>query len=124
MARVIVVTNNPLLKNLKEVEVCYQSTSILKVMEKARKMVCGGYQLLSHPLNGNWQMNASPYKTLIIERTGKELDSKSVLMLEKGFYWARELASSNKKPEEWPVKVQYDFQMIDEDILKNALLGL
>lgn len=119
--RVTVITNNPLLENLEGLEVCYLPISVLNILEKAKEKVYQGYKLLTHPLNGNWQMNTSPYKTLLLKKIGDDLDTTSVFMLEKGIFWLQSLEVSKCRPDDWPDKVRYDLQLIDRDLFYNVL---
>lgn len=118
----LALTNNPLLKAIPGIDLRYRRVSALGILREGEVLASQGYVLLNHPLNANWQMNVSPYKTLLF-RQGKQgdLDINSVLVLEKAIAWLQQLPAINADPAEWPIAVQHDLQFIDLQIATNSL---
>lgn len=116
----IVITNNPYLRSCEGVEVRFREASAFTIIEEAKELVYQGCKLLTHPLSGNWEINA-PYKSLLLEKREGTIDSNSIFVLEQSIRWLQNLPASKRKPEEWPDRVRHDFQLIDRDIFDNAL---
>ena len=69
----VVVTNNPLMKN--EPDTLFIEGPFRDVLVKARDMVYEGYELVTHPLFASLGMMWSPYRTVILgEKRDKATD--------------------------------------------------
>ena len=61
---IVVVTNNPLLKD--EEHVLFVEGAFRDVLVTVRDMVYRGYELITHPLFASSRMMFSPYRTVIL----------------------------------------------------------
>ncbi len=117
----IVVTNNPSLScSDNGIGVRYRRASVLEVMTDAEHLIYEGYKLLTHPLGANWQMNASPYKTIFLKKNGA-VDSYSVFTISKCVMWLRNLPQAELSPQVGLEKTLLDYQFIDRELFVNAL---
>ncbi len=61
---IVVVTNNPLLKD--EENVLFVEGTFKDVLVKVRDMVYSGNKLITHPLFASSRMNFSPFRTVLV----------------------------------------------------------
>jgi hypothetical protein len=117
----IVITNNPSLScSDNGIGTLYRSASALEVMKEAERLIYEGYKLLTHPLGANWQMNAGPYKTIFLKKTGA-IDSYSVFTISKCVMWLRNFPQAELSPQVGLDKTLLDYQFIDRELFVNVL---
>ena len=121
MGKIIVVTNNPLVKKNyeKNVFIEYYEVDLLSLLEKVRDKIHLGYKLLTHPLSGSVKPNETPYKTIIISKEDK-LDNDSLVMIENSILTTKKLLSCKKTPN-WQQKILEDFQVVDLSLIQGAI---
>jgi hypothetical protein len=121
MGKIIVVTNNPLVKENyeKNVFIEYYEVDLLSLLEKVRDKIHLGYRLLTHPLSGSVKPNETPYKTIIISKEDK-LDNDSLVMIENSILTTKKLLSCKKTPN-WQQKILEDFQVVDLSLIQGAI---
>ena len=118
----IIVTNNPLSKKTFEdkFEVQYKETDVLDVMYMVRNRIHEGYRLLTHPLMSSVKPNETPYRTIAISKKKGELDFDSLAIIEDSINTTRKFLNMAKTPQ-WTQSILEDFELIDMDLIKNAL---
>lgn len=121
MGKIIVVTNNPLVKEKyeKDVFIEYYEVDLLSLLEKVRDKIHLGYKLLTHPLSGSVKPNETPYKTIIISKENK-LDNDSLVMIENSILTTKKLLSCKKTPN-WQQKILEDFQVVDLSLIQGVI---
>ena len=121
MGKIIVVTNNPLVKKNyeKNVFIEYYEVDLLSLLEKVRDKIHLGYKLLTHPLSGSVKPNETPYKTIIISKEDK-LDNDSLVMIENSILTTKKLLSYKKTPN-WQQKILEDFQVVDLSLIQGVI---
>jgi hypothetical protein len=116
----VIISNNPLMSDASgsNLKVLYKDISILDLLKEGLELSYEGYTLLNHPLHANWQMNQTPYKTLLFEyQTTREYNTAHYLS--QCIEWVGKLATSCLLPVNWPKNCLRDLQEIDRDnILK------
>ncbi len=116
-----ILTNNPLImdkfKNTYTVE--YIDENYMDILIRCRDYIHKGYKLLTHPLSGSIKPNETPYKSILIEKD-VTLDIDSLLLIEKAMDTAKKFNKNFKTPN-WNEKILLDFQIIDLDLIENAL---
>ncbi|SHH28776.1 GrdX family protein [Tepidibacter thalassicus] len=119
-----IITNNPLvLKWFKEkFTVEYIECDYMGILIKCRDYIHKNYKLLTHPLSGSVKPNETPYKSiLLIENDILDLDS--LLLIEKAIDTTKKFNNNFKTPN-WNENILNDFQIIDFDLLNNAVQNI
>jgi hypothetical protein len=119
----IVVTNNPMTK--KELEASYKleyiEGNVVEVFKKARDYIHLNHRLLTHPLVSSIKPNEIPYRTIIISRDrDNNIDMESLNLIENSLNITDKFLKDFGFPN-WTEKVLEDFQLIDFDIIHNAI---
>ncbi|KXZ39302.1 hypothetical protein SAMN05661008_00979 [Alkalithermobacter thermoalcaliphilus JW-YL-7 = DSM 7308] len=117
----ILLTNNPLVKDTFEgkIKVEFLDCNYISVLTKCRDYIHKGFKILTHPLSGSIKPNETPYKSILIENIGK-LDIDSLLIIEKSIETTNKFNRNFKTPN-WSEKILKDFQIVDLDLIKNAI---
>lgn len=122
MLKILIVTNNPLVKDLDGAE--FNDTDLMSVMHRARDLVHQGYRLISHPLSGSVKPNETPYKSIVLSaKPEASVDFDSLRVIEGSIQTAAKLLKDRPLPA-WDSKVRADFQFIDHALLTSALQSL
>ncbi|MDW7662259.1 MAG: GrdX family protein [Bacillota bacterium] len=118
----VIISNNPLMKDVSgtNIKVIYKKISMLDLLKESLEFSYEGYTLLNHPLHANWQMNQTPYKTLLFEHK-KIREYNTTFYLNQSIEWAANLACSRQLPEKWPHNCLRDLQEIDKENVLNYL---
>jgi len=120
----IVVTNNPLTfeKFEKTAKTIYDANfSHLDILIIVRDKIHQGHELLTHPLSGSIKPNETPYKSIVISETVKDMHFESLMIIESSIssynkFW------QNKTTPIWAEKLKLDFQLIDFDLIEDSVL--
>ena len=110
----LLITNNPLVKEsyMDKYQIVYEETDLLGVLTKVRDMVHKGHILITHPLMGSVKPNESPYKSVIITKTGKNPDIQSLNIIEECIQTAQKF--TGKSISEKHLK---DMQIVDLSLI-------
>lgn len=119
----IVVTNNPMTR--KELEGSYRleyiEGNVIEVFKRARDYIHLNHRLLTHPLVSSIKPNEIPYRTVIISRDGdNNIDMESLNLIENSLNVTEKFLKDFGFPN-WSEKILQDFQLIDFDIINNAV---
>ncbi|NME65146.1 GrdX protein [Clostridium cadaveris] len=118
----IILTNNPLSKKTFEdrYEVEYKETEVLDIMCMVRNRIHEGHRLLTHPLMSSVKPNETPYRTILISKEKGKLDFDSLAIIEDSINTTQKFLNMAKTPK-WTQSILEDFELIDMDLIKNAL---
>lgn len=119
----IVVTNNPMTR--KELEASYKleyiEGNVVEVFKKVRDYIHLNHRLLTHPLVSSIKPNEIPYRTVIISRDrDNNIDMESLSLIENSLNITDRFLKDFGFPN-WSEKVLEDLQLIDFDIIHNAI---
>ena len=118
----IILTNNPLSKKTFEdkFEVQYKETEVLDIMCMVRNRIHEGHRLLTHPLMSSVKPNETPYRTIVISKEKGKLNFQSITIIEDSINKTKKFLNMAKTPQ-WTQSILEDFELIDMDLIKNAL---
>ncbi|WP_072890773.1 GrdX family protein [Tepidibacter formicigenes] len=116
-----IITNNPLIRQeLKDkFTIEYINCDYMGILIKCRDYIHKNYKLLTHPLSGSVKPNETPYKSIALGE-GDSLDVEALMLIEKSIDTANKFNNNFKTPN-WNEKILKDFQIIDYDLLNNAI---
>ncbi len=118
----VIITNNPLVKEkfAHTYEVEFYCEEYIKILETVRDKIHLGYELLSHPLAGSIKPNETPYRTIIISKEKKQLDLKSLSLIESAITTTKKFIENRPTPK-WNDIALFDFQTVDLSLVENML---
>jgi len=123
LQQVLIITNNPIVKNIDNAEICFVKGDQRQVLYQVLNKVAGGHTLLSHPLAGSIKTEDNPYRSVVLSTSITEADLSTLNMLEyclgKVESGVRDGMQSRQLDQ-----LARDFQMIDKELLDNALQSL
>ncbi len=123
LQQVLIITNNPIVKNINNAEICFVRGDQRQVLYQVLNKVAGGHTLLSHPLAGSIKTEDNPYRSVVLSTSITEADLSTLNMLEyclgKVESGVRDGMQSRQLDQ-----LARDFQMIDKELLDNALQSL
>ena len=93
----------------------------VNVLIRARDYIHKGHILLTHPLHSSLKPNETPYRTVMISKkpnTGVDLESLNYIETALQAYHK---FLKDSKPINWPWDILHDFQIIDYELIKNAI---
>lgn len=119
----ILITNNPLVKKKYETsnDLIFLEETYVEVLYYARDHIHKGHELLTHPLSGSIKPNETPYKSLLISKTPKNLDYSSVTMIEDAIETTKKFFSIRDRTSGLRKDLLEDFQEIDYHLIKGAM---
>jgi len=121
----IIITNNPLIKE--KFSATYQielyQKDYIGILETVRDKIHLGHELLSHPLAGSIKPNETPYRTILISKNKKQLDMRSLTLIESAIETTRKFLNNRPTPD-WESIALYDFQTVDLSLIENVLSNL
>lgn len=118
----LIVTNNPLIKEkfASTYEVQLYDIDYIEILEIVRDKIHLGHELLSHPLAGSIKPNETPYRTVIISKEKKQLDMRSLTLIESAIATTRKFINNRPTPD-WNNVALFDFQTVDLSLIENVL---
>lgn len=118
----IILTNNPLSKKEFEgkYEVIYLEGDMVNLLNNVRDRIHKGHKLLTHPLMSSIKPNETPYRTVVISKAVRDLDIDSLSIIENSIATTLKFIRDFNVPN-WPQSILEDFQLIDYDLIKNAI---
>lgn len=116
----IVVTNNPLVKEKYDDELCvdYADIPFRDVLCKVRDMIHQGHRLLTHPLSGSVKPHETPYKSILVGKNVEKMNLDEVSIIENSIITADKFA---EKFPNMPQSVREDFQLIDCTLITSGI---
>lgn len=120
---VIIITNNPMVvDNLtQKARVVFIEDNTLEVLKTVRNYVHMNHRLLTHPLVSSIKPNEIPYKTVVISKKKESYtELQSLDLIENSIAATQKFLKDFGIPN-WSEKILLDFQLIDYDIISNAL---
>lgn len=120
---IFLLSNNPMVfQNLSEKLniIFYPEQDFLAVLKSVRDRIHKGAVLLSHPLSGSVKPGQTPYKSVLLDSEGKTVDQDSLLIIENAIKLAEKMLSDDKS-KKISEQANIDFQLIDFDLIRNAL---
>jgi len=128
----ILITNNVIVyerfgdpnktKNLKEC-IYLNGGTYKEVLEKVRKMIHGGHELLTHPLSGSIKPNETPYRSVLVSAAAGILDFDSLRIIEESIQTAEKFMAI-AKPRNYSEKHHNDFMTIDFHVIESGIESL
>ena len=118
-----IVTNNPMSRQQFESKytVVFIKGSMMDILKKVRNNIHEGHKLLTHPLMSSVKPNETPYRTICISKEKlREVDLQSLSIIEESIISTEKFLNDFKTPE-WNEKILLDFQLIDYDLIYQAL---
>lgn len=117
----LIVTNNPKFLGFEKdgYIVRYLEEDYLSVLRKVRDLVHQGYEVLTHPLYGSVKPYETVYRTIVLKE-GDKLKYDSLRLVEDAIVTAEKFYKTNKDWK-WTADILDDFQVIDKDLIDNAL---
>lgn len=97
------------------------ASGLLDVLRSVRDLVHQGHLLVSHPLAGSVKPNETPYKSVVVGRQSRgPIDFESLSVIEGSLRTAERMLTEKPLPN-YPERVLQDFQLIDRQLLQQAL---
>lgn len=116
----LLITNNPKFKGYSDkCTVEFVDTDYLGVLEKGRDYIHNNYELLTHPLYGSVKPYETVYRTIILKEEST-ISFQSLSLIEEAILTAKKFYEMNKDFH-WTDDILEDFQVIDKDLIDNAL---
>ncbi len=119
----IILTNNSKVndkyKSKFEIEFIEKS-GYLNILFEARNMIYRGYRLLTHPMSSSLKPNQTKFRSIILQKNQNNLDTESILMIERAIESAEKFLKFKKTPD-WDEKILDDFRTVDMSIIEGVL---
>lgn len=115
MKKLIIVTNNPCVKEKYE-NVYFVKGDSEKLLLKVRDMIYEGHELISHPLGASLRMMFSPYHSVIVTEEIVLLNEFHVEIISKSIENYKNTMGVRKED----IKNANDYARIDYLLLENA----
>lgn len=122
----LVLSNNERVVNEFEkrgVEVLFLDLDVLGLLRAARDRVHLGARLLSHPLSGSIKPNENPYKSLLLDELGGNLDEESLSIIENSIIAAEKFLKMGKRYIDNPREYE-DYASVDLSLILSAFANL
>lgn len=120
---IIIISNNPLVQSKlnERFKIEFMNSDSLGVFKLVRDYVHKGHKLLTHPLVSSLKPNEIPYRTVVITKNKNDMvDYDSLMLIESSISTTEKFINSKGIPK-WNDSILTDFQVIDYDIITNAL---
>lgn len=117
--QVLCLSNNPLIKNcLSSLE--FIDGSSCDVIFRARDLIHQGWQLLGHPLYGNFHIKKHPYRTLVLQQKGGGVWD-SVVLIEAALSACNQDQYKGVLSSDLPESIAYDYSFLDRALMSETL---
>jgi hypothetical protein len=97
-----------------------KKVGILISFFEARNMIYQGYRLLTHPMSSSLKPNQTKFRSIILQKNQNNLDTESILMIERAIESAEKFLKFKKTPD-WDEKILDDFRTVDMSIIEGVL---
>jgi hypothetical protein len=123
---IVIITNNPSVRSTYEKShiILFIEGNYRDVLVKARDLVHGRHQLITHPLMGSLKPNETPYRSVVVSDAALEnTDADSVLIIEEAILVFDRFTKTTRadRGEGSTEKMKEDFREIDLSLLRSAL---
>lgn len=119
----IVTNNDKVYKKFKDdYSIYYKECSFREILFYIRDRIHEGHLLLTHPLSSSIKPNETPYKSVLISDDIKELDYKSLMIIENAIMTYDKFKKDKDFTVELTDRIIDDFKMVDLSIIENAVL--
>lgn len=118
-----VITNNPMAKEQLEEkhDLEYINGSVIDVFKKVRDYIHLNHRLLTHPLVSSIKPNEIPFRTVVISKNrDTNIDMESLNLIENSISSTEKFLKDFGIPN-WNKNILEDFELIDFDIIYNAI---
>ncbi len=116
----LIITNNPLIKENYDVEQCWVEGDCKEVIMQAYNLVALGHQLISHPLAGSIKPNQNPFRSILIAKVPGEVDVSALKLVGNCLRKAEEFME-NKIQIDLKTAFKQDLQLVDQYLLLSAI---
>ena len=126
--RFVLLTNNPRYQGRDDLPVDYREGAAgIEIVTAGRDLSHLGWQLLNHPLYGNFRPHQQPFRTLLLKKDDKApFDEYGLRLIEEamGVYTActRPLTPTLTPPRMLRDCSEIDFELMRETLLKSGLI--
>ena len=126
--RFVLLTNNPRYQGRDDLPVDYREGAAgIEIVTAGRDLIHLGWQLLNHPLYGNFRPHQQPFRTLLLKKDDKApFDEYGLRLIEEamGVYTActRPLTPPLTPPRMLRDCAEIDFELMRETLLKSGLI--
>lgn len=116
----LIITNNPkFISYENKYDIKYIKTDYLGVLKEGRDYIHNNYELLTHPLYGSVKPYETVYRTIVLKKSNS-ISFQSISLIEEAILTAEKFYEMNKELK-WTDDILDDFQVIDKDLIDNAL---
>ena len=121
MANFFIITNNEMVRDkyASQVTVEFHPVKYTEIMRMARDYIHAGHKLLTHPLAGSIKPNETPYKTIVLTKSKKKMDSESLRIIEECIIACKKFGK--ERFPNMPENMRQDFRTIDCSLCDNAM---
>lgn len=123
LVRILIITNNPMVKNTNNAEICFVTGDCREVLYQVYNKVAMGHKLLSHPLAGSIKPETNPYRSVLLSKHKTDAKLSTLAKLEKCLEKVEAGFEENPAVLNNPLFDQ-DFQIIDKELLDAAVQSL
>lgn len=116
----LIITNNPMVKNINDIDIKWVDDDSTAVYYQTYNMVAAGHKLLSHPLAGSVKPNQNPFRSIMVSKSAAGVDNNSLKIIEKCLTKV-EFMSKDKSSSEVQRKFADDLQEMDLELMLSAL---
>lgn len=117
----LVITNNPLvarcLPETYSVQL-WEQLNYEQILIKVRDCVYAGHRLYTHPLAGSVKPNETPYRSVVISRTGEDFSCDDAALIASAIETFGKFTPRHRELTE---EMLWDFQLVDYSLLCAAL---
>ncbi len=120
---ILIITNNPMVKNISDVKIAPVGNSNKNaVYYEVLNYLAQGHPLLSHPLAGSVKPNQNPYRSIIVGKEAGEFRQQDYQTMESCLLQVEKMSTEDYliQQNEWTD----DLQMMDQELLIMALNSL
>lgn len=125
MGRLIITNNKKVYEEYKDKSEFdfNEDYTYMDILDKVRRNIHKGYQLLTHPLSGSIKPNETPFKSIIMSKEEGSLDYQGLNIIEESILTFNKFYS-NKETPNWTERVLDDFRVIDFSLIDNVIKKL
>ncbi|MGB9780260.1 GrdX family protein [Caldanaerobacter sp.] len=117
----VIVTNNPLVRDVYPQDCEFIEGTIVNVLTRCRDLIHKGYVLMSHPLAGNVKPDCSPFKSVLLKESKGTVDFNSVVIIEGCLLKVKEIIEKEGINYIENEKVLNDLAYLDKELIKEVI---